>query len=188
MSDKMPTISNETITNEVRRHSAWFLIVGIVAIVLGLAALVFPKAATTAVELLVGSILTVYGALGAKNAFRHVRWNRFLWSLFGALFAFGAGLLLLLFPMTGVLSLTLLVAAFFLASGSFRVLLAVRLRPADRWVWLLLSGLLAITLAVAISVHWPELDIWVIGLLLGIDLIFSGFAAVLLAQAARRIV
>ena len=176
------------ITDEVKRHSVWFLTVGIVTIVLGIAALVFPKIATITVELFVGSILTIYGALGTIHAFRNARWNGFLWSLFGALFAFGAGLLLLLFPMTGVFSLTLLVTAFFLASGIFRVLLAFRLRPADRWSWLLLSGLLAITLAVTITVQWPEPAIWIIGMLLGIDLIFSGSASILLARAARRMV
>ena len=175
------------ITNEVRRYSTWFLVVGIATIVLGVGALVFPKVATIAVVLLFGSVLTVYGALGAIHAFRSVRRTGFPWSLFGALFAFGAGLLLLLFPMTGVLSLTLLVTAYFLASGTFRVLYAVRLRPADRWGWLLLSGLLAIGLAIAITVQWPEPAIWIIGMLLGIDLIFSGYASVLLALAARRL-
>lgn len=176
------------ISNEVRRHSTRFFVVGIATIVLGAGALIFPKVATIAVVLLFGLTLTVYGALGAVHAFRNVPRVGFPWSLFGSLFALGAGLLLLFFPMTGVLSLALLVTAYFLASGTFRVLYAIRLRSADRWGWLLVSGLLAIALAIAITVQWPEPAIWIIGMLLGIDLIFSGFAIVLLAQAARRLV
>ena len=174
------------ITAEVRRHRGWFLAVGIATVILGAAALVSPIVATLAISVLVGWVLTIYGALAAIHAFRTARWNGFLWSLFGALLAFGAGIMLLFFPMTGALSLTLLIAAFLLTSGTFRVILSFRLRPADRWGWLLLSGLLAIALAITIALLWPEAAAWIIGMLVGIDLVFSGWASILLALAAGR--
>lgn len=175
------------VTNEVKRHWGWFLAVGIATVLLGIAALAFPWVATLAVELLVGWILVLYGVLGVIHALRNARWNGYLFSLFGALLALCAGALLVFYPMTGVLSLTLLIVVFFLAAGTFRVLLALRLRPADHWGWLLVSGLLAITLAILIVVQWPEAAAWIIGLMLGIDLIFAGSASILLAMAARNL-
>lgn len=174
------------ITDEVRRHRAWFLAVGIATVLVGAAALIFPIVATLAISVIVGWILTIYGALAVIHAFRNARWNGFLWSLFGALLALGAGIVLLFFPTTGALSLTLLIAAFLLTSGAFRVLLAFRLRPADRWGWLLLSGLLAIVLGMVIALLWSAAAAWIIGMLVGIDLLFSGWATILLGLAARR--
>ncbi|HNP64858.1 MAG TPA: HdeD family acid-resistance protein [Woeseiaceae bacterium] len=184
--DNLPSPEVLIITDEVRRHRAWFLVVGLATVLLGAAALIFPVVATLAVSVLVGWILTIYGTLAVIHAYRNKRWNGFLWSLFGALLALGAGVVLLFFPTSGALSLTLLIAAFLLTSGAFRVLLALRLRPADRWGWLLLSGLLAIVLAIVITLLWPDAVAWIVGMLVGVDLVFSGWASILLGLAARR--
>ena len=174
------------VTAEVREHHRWFLALGTLLAVLGIAAIVFPFAATLTVEVLIGSILVVSGAAGILHAFRAARWKGFMFALLGALLSLAIGLVLLLRPLVGILSLTLLIAAFLFAGGVFRVLLALRVRPLDYWGWLLASGVLAIALAVLILAQWPQAATWVIGLLVGIDLIFAGWTSIMLGMAARR--
>lgn len=175
-----------SVTPEVSQHRRGFLVVGILMIVLGTAAIAFPFAATLATELFVGWILAISGVLGIVQAFRASRWKGFLWSLLGALLALGVGILLLFYPLTGILSLTFLLTVFFISGGILRIILAFRLRPHDHWGWLLVSGILALLLAALILSRWPVAAAWVIGLLVGIDLIFTGLTSVMLSMAARR--
>lgn len=175
-----------TVNAEVKERCIWFLIVGIVMVVLGIAAIAFPFIATIGVELLIGWILVISGVVGIVHAFRSAKWKGFLFSLLGALLSLGVGIVLLLYPFKGILSLTLLIAAFFLAGGVFRILLALRLRPADHWAWLLASGILALVLAVLTLAQWPAAAAWMMGLLIGIDRIFAGWTSIMLAMAGPR--
>lgn len=179
--DKYPAL-----TEEVKAHRRGFLAVGIVMLALGVAAIAFPFFATLAVALLVGWILAISGVVGIVHAFGIKQWKGFMFSLLGALLSLAVGTLLLLYPFTGVLSLTLLIATFFLASGVLRILLALRLRPVDHWGWLLSSGALALVLGALILSQWPQASSWVIGVLVGIDLVFAGGVSTMLAIAARR--
>jgi uncharacterized membrane protein HdeD (DUF308 family) len=134
----------------------------------------------------VGWILVLSGALGLVHAFRAAKWKGFLLSLLWALLSLGVGIALLVYPFTGMLSLTLLITVFFLAGGTLRIVQALRLRPADYWGWLLASGILALLLGGLILAQWPMAATWVIGVLVGIDLIFAGWTSALLGMAARR--
>lgn len=174
------------VTAEVKENRIWFMVLGIVMVLLGIAAIVFPSVATFAVELLIGWILVISGVAGVVNAFHTSKWAGFLLSMFTALLALGVGIILLLFPFSGIFSLTLLLAAFLIASGVLRIFLAFRLRPLDHWGWHLLGGVLALVLAGLILSQLPEAAAWVIGLLIGVDLIFSGWTLIMLAAAARR--
>lgn len=175
------------LTPEVKQYRNWFLVLGIIMLVAGIAAIIFPYVASLAVELLLGWILVFSGAAGIVHAFRMAKWKGFMFSLLGALVSLGVGIVLLLYPLTGILTLTLLIAAFFLASGIFRIASAFRLRPFDHWGWLLTGGVLELVLAALIITQWPEAAAWVIGLLLGIDLVFTGWTMMMLAAAARRL-
>lgn len=174
------------VTAEVREHRNWFLGLGVLLVALGIAAIIFPVAATLAIEVVIGWILVISGLAGIVQAYRAARWKGFLFTLLGALLSLAIGTLLLLYPLTGAISLTLVIAAFFFAGGVFRVLLALQVRPLDHWGWTLASGILALAIAVLILVQWPEAAAWVIGLLVGVDLLFGGWTSILLALAARR--
>jgi uncharacterized membrane protein HdeD (DUF308 family) len=181
-----PHAQSTHVTAEVHEHRNWFLLVGVLMVVLGVAAIAFPFAATMAIEVLIGWILVISGLAGILQAYRSARWKGFLLTLLGALLALAVGALLLLYPLTGALSLTLLIAAFFLTGGGLRVLLALKVRPLDQWGWMLASGVLALAIAVLILVQWPEAAAWIIGLLVGVDLIFGGWTSIMLALAARE--
>ncbi len=175
------------VTGGVSANRSWFLGLGITSMVLGLAAIVFPFVAALTVELLIGWILVLSGIFGLIHAWRATRWRGFHFSLISSLIALGIGILLVLFPRSGILSLALLVSFFFIVTGIMRIMTAWRLRPLDRWLWLLLSGVVALVLALLILMLWPEAAGWVIGILLGIDLLFSGLTLILLWAAARRL-
>ena len=93
---------------------------------------------------------------------------------------------MVLYPFEGVLALTLLLAAFLLVQGVFQIVAAYRIRPGRSWGWMLASGIATLILGVLIWLGWPGAALWIIGLLVGIHLLFSGFSLVMLALAARR--
>lgn len=185
MIDKTDSVSITTVSTEFSGNRNWFLGLGIISALLGIAAIVFPLVAALAIELLIGWILVLSGIFGLIHGWRAGRWRGFHFSLVSSLFALGIGLLLLLFPRSGILSLALLVSFFFIVTGIMRIMTAWRLRPLKGWPWLLVSGIIPLVLALFILMLWPEAAGWVIGILLGIDLLFSGITLMLLATAAR---
>jgi len=170
-----------------RETRVGFLILGVVLIALGMAAIVFPLAATFAIDSLIGAILVLSGAVQTVHAFGAGQWKGFFLSLLGGVLALTMGVILLVYPFAGILSLTLLTAAFLAASGVLRMVLALQLRPADNWAWLLGSGMLALMLAAVILPQWPQGAAWLFGLLIGMDLLFAGWASIMLVGAARRL-
>lgn len=185
--------SHETI---VRGVTLWLWVSGVASILLGFFALVFPFAATIAAELLFGAVLGFVGVIRIVSAFasRHSR-NRVWMVLFG-IAALIAGALLLLYPLQGALTLTIVLASFFVVGGTFQFISAWDLRPANLrtgglpmvngWGWLAASGALSIIFGAIILIGLPVTAIWTLGLLLGMDLILLGFSEISFARALRR--
>lgn len=186
MTDKVQSTAVTGMSGEVSANRPWFLGLGSISMLLGLAAIIFPFTAALTVELLIGWILLLTGVFGLIHAWRINAWHGFRFSLASSLVALALGLVLVLFPRSGIVSLALLVALFFIASGILRIMMAWRLKPLDRWLWLLLSGVAALLMAFFMLMLWPEAAGWVIGILLGVDLLFSGLTLVLIAIAAPR--
>lgn len=164
----------------------WLLGLGILLIIVGIAAIGLPFAATLAVELLIGWILVIGGILQIIHSF----WARKLGGIFLGLLAgilyLGVGLLMLLYPLQGVITLTLLLAILFLIEGICRIIASFQLRPMRNWGWILVSGIAALIIAFLIWAGWPASAVWAIGLLVGINLIFSGWSMIMLALALRE--
>ena len=99
-----------------------------------------------------------------------------------------AGGWLAFFPLTGIVTLTVLLAAMFIAQGVLEVGMAFRIRPHAGWVWMLIAGISALAVGVLIIAHLPSSAAWAIGLLVGIALIMSGWAYLLLPMAVARAV
>jgi uncharacterized membrane protein HdeD (DUF308 family) len=111
----------------------------------------------------------------------------FWWKVTASILSLAAGVLLLAFPLAGVVTLTLIVAVFFLASGLLKTVLSLQWRPLSGWGWLLLSGIVSILLGGTILVAFPASAAWVIGLLVGITLLLDGWWLIGLAFAARHV-
>lgn len=175
-----------TDVDEAKESPGSLFALGVVMIMLGAAAVLFPLTATLATELVIGGVLLVAGIFQSVVAFRQRRWRGFFFALVSGLLAVAVGVLLLLFPLAGILSLTLIVAAFFLLQGIFRIAHALRERPRPGFGWLLFSGVLSTALGALIFLQWPAAATWLLGLLVGLDLLMSGGRNVWLSVAMRR--
>lgn len=172
--------------HEAARDWRFALAVGVALMILGVAAVLFPVVATVAAELVIGAVLLLAGVFEIVAAFWRRGWPGFLWMLAGGALALIAGTLLLAFPLTGVLTLTLVVGVFFLAQGALRIAFAWRERRAAGRGWWLAGGILAVLLGALILVLWPEIAAWLLGVLVGVDLIVSGWRNLSMALGARR--
>lgn len=181
--------SEENMTDEKNHsglHTASFLFLGVALIAAGIGALVVPQVASFAVDLFIGWMLIFIGILRAIAGVRSRSWRGASLSLGIALLYGIAGALFLLEPGLGIFSLALVATLFFAAEGVFEVSLATALRPASRWVWVLASGLASLGLAVVMILGWPGSSLIVIGILVGVDFIFTGWTLVTLALEVRR--
>ncbi len=163
----------------------WFLALGIVLIVAGLAAIAFPLFSTIATKIVLGWLFLVGGVMMILHAFSTPAWQGFLWSLLIGILYVVAGGYLAFFPLTGLLTLAILLAMLFLAEGTFEIIMALRVRPHEGWGFLLLSGIAAVLVGVLIAMDLPGSAVWALGLLVGINLLFSGWSYIFLAMAGR---
>jgi uncharacterized membrane protein HdeD (DUF308 family) len=172
-------------------HAHWviFLLEGIVLIVLGLMAVALPMLATLAVAILIGWLLLVSGAVGLVTSIWMRRASGVLWSLLSAILGVAAGIVLLWWPLSGALSLTVILTAFLTIEGIFSIMYALEHKRdlSGRWGMMLLSGIVDLILAAMIFLGLPATAAWAIGLLLGINLIFGGSTLAAMALHARNI-
>jgi uncharacterized membrane protein HdeD (DUF308 family) len=164
----------------------WFLALGIVLILAGLVAIAFPLLGTIAVKIMLGWLFLIGGVMMIMHAFQAPGWQGFLWELLVGILYAVAGAYLAFFPLTGLLTLAILLAVMFIIEGVFEVIQAFRVRPHEGWGFLLLSGIAALAVGVLITLSLPSSAEWALGLLAGINLLFSGWSYVFLALAGRR--
>ena len=169
-------------------HWKFFLVEGIGLVVLGVAALILPALASIGVALLLGWLLFLAGVLGSVTTFVGRHAPGLLWSLLSSLTAMVSGIVLFLWPAVGALSLTLILTAFLIADGAVTIMFALAHRRAlhKRWYWLLVSGVLDLVFAAIIFVALPTSAFVVVGIIIGIDLVFGGTSLLLLTLTAHR--
>lgn len=159
---------------EPHGHRGAFVALGVLSIVAGIIAFVFPLAATLAAALLFGVLLLVTGVAQVIHVFGTEGWKGRAWMLVGGVLSVAVGLLIMLRPVAGALTLTLLLGIFFLIGGGIRAVMALGLRPERGWGLLLANGILGILLGVLVFSQWPEAAAWLLGIVLGVDLMFNG--------------
>ena len=164
----------------------WFLALGIVLVVAGIAAIMFPLLSTIAAKIALGWIFLAAGIVMIIHAFSIQKWGGFLMELLlGVLYLFAGGWLAF-FPFTGIVTLTILLAALFLAEGVLEVIMGFRVRPHEGWGWLVFSGLIAVAVGLLIAAELPSSAVWAIGLLVGVNLLSTGISFIVLALAGKR--
>jgi uncharacterized membrane protein HdeD (DUF308 family) len=172
----------------VREHWKAFLFEGILLVVLGLAAIILPPLAGLAVTIFLGWMFLISGIAGLFVTFWARQMPGFWWSLISAALAVVVGLILLARPVQGVLTLTIVVGAYFLAEGVTSIMYALEHRRelSERWSWMLFAGVLDILIAAMIIAGLPGSAEWAVGLLVGINLLFGGASLIGMALAARQ--
>jgi uncharacterized membrane protein HdeD (DUF308 family) len=176
------------VTAAVHEHWKAFLIEGILLVVLGLAAMIVPPLASLAVTIFLGWMFLISGIAGLALTFWARGMPGFWWSLISAALAIIAGGILLARPVQGVLTLTIVVGAYFLAEGVASIMYALEHRRelSERWSWMLFAGILDILIAGMIIAGLPGSAEWAVGLLVGINLLFGGASLIGMALAARK--
>jgi len=160
---------------------------GVALIVLGVLAIGAPLVATLAVEIVVGWVFLIAGIVGLASIIYSSDIAAFLWTLVTAALSLALGLLLLYHPVSGTVTLTLALTAFFLAEGVFQIVGSIAYRQAmpGAWGWLLASGVCDLILVAVIAAGWPGSAAWTLGLIAGVNLLTSGWAILMTAYAAR---
>jgi uncharacterized membrane protein HdeD (DUF308 family) len=171
------------------RHAWWvFLAFGLVFILLGFLAVSSAFAATLVSVVFFGALLVIAGVTEVIYALMVIVGHQrgFGIHLLSAALYLLVGVFMLEDPVRAATVITLLLVASFLVGGVLRIVTAAAERfPA--WPWAVLTGVVDLVLGVMIASGWPESSLWVIGLFLGIDLIFHGWAWVVLALTVRTL-
>jgi uncharacterized membrane protein HdeD (DUF308 family) len=162
----------------------WFLALGIAMTAVGVMAVILPGLAGLGLTLMLGWLLLVGGLVQGIHAFFARAWKGFFVQALTAILYLIVGLILLANPLEGMLTLTYLLAAFLLIEGVFKIAMAFQIRPATNWGWVFLSGVMALVLSAVVWVNLPGDFVWVLGLLVGVNIIFSGCSTMMIALAA----
>lgn len=160
------------------------LVLGLLLAILGAAGVFFPNIMSIAVEIYIGWMMVLAGALWSYYAFRlHVH------SFSGWLkpvVLVAAGILWLLFPAPGIAALTLLIAFYLLVDAFAGFGLAFERRPHQGWLWLVFNGVLSLALALLILVGWPATSSFFLGLFVGISLLFDGLSLIMIGVSLKQ--
>jgi uncharacterized membrane protein HdeD (DUF308 family) len=175
------------LSRAIRAHWKLFLIEGIILVILGFLAIVVPPLATIAVTIFIGWLFLISGVAGLITTFGARHAPGFWWSLLSAVLAIAAGVVLLGWPISGAVSLTLLLIVFFLIEGVLSIMYALEHKRelTGQWVWMLVSGIIDLVLAAMIFAGLPSTAAWALGLLVGINMLFGGSAMIAMAMHAR---
>lgn len=170
----------------VKRHSLWYLIQGALMVLGGILALVYPIVSSVAVVLFLGWLLIISGIvqgislIGAQNV------PHFWLQSVSVVLSVIVGVLFIRHPGEGLLTLTLLLIVFFMVEGMSKLIFALTIRPFPNWGWVLASGIIGILLSFYLWASLPVTAIWLLGVLLGIQLVSEGAALGYLAWQVRQ--
>jgi uncharacterized membrane protein HdeD (DUF308 family) len=176
------------IRSAIRKHWVLFLIQGVIMVILGILAVGEPMVASIAVTLFAGWLFLFSGIVGLAGLFTAHRVPGFVWALITAILAIIVGIYLIWRPLSGMVSLTLAIGAFFGAQGIVQIITAIEHRRVLRsWGWVVLTGIANVILALIIWGGFPGTADWVLGLLFGINLLLWGFSLIMTAIACRAV-
>jgi uncharacterized membrane protein HdeD (DUF308 family) len=175
----------ETTIGGVRKASGWSMVWGILMFICGILAICLPLASSIGIVIVLAWLILFAGIAHLFFAFQSHSIGAVLWQVLLAIVYGIAGVYMLMNPLLGVLSLTLVLAVFFLFEGILEIVLYFRIRRVPFAGWVLFDGIITLILGVLIWMQWPSSAVWTIGTLVGISLIFSGISRFMLSFAVR---
>lgn len=182
-------METNSLTADLHKETTWSIVLSVLIMIAGLLAIALPFIAGITITVIVGWMLIFSGVLHIVFAFRSERAARaVVWQvLLGILYGF-IGVYILMHPVAGLAGLTFAIAVYLFVEAVLEMVLAFQLRPASGTGWLIFDSIITFILAVMIWSTWPSSAAWVVGVLVGISMLFSGMARLMLTLAARRIV
>ncbi len=177
------------ITPEMVRHaSGWSIVWAVLLIIFGTLAIGSPMLAALAVNIFIAWLIILAGVVHFFLAFHAHRAGGLIWKLLVGAAYLGFGVYLILHPVLGVISLTLVLAALFLLEGIFDFVLFFKMRPMPGAGWVLFDGIITLLLGLLIGIRWPSSSAWAIGIVVGASMIVSGVTRIMLSLAVRKVV
>lgn len=170
----------------VRHASTTSILWGALLIVFGMVAVGMPLLAAVAVNALVAWLIVLAGIVHLMLAFRVHGAGSMIWKVLVGIAYLCFGAYLIVHPLLGVASLTLVLASLFLIEGILNIVLYVKMRPIHGSSWMLIDGIITLLLGLMIYLQWPSSSAWAIGTLVGVSMIFSGVARVMMSLAVRK--
>ena len=171
----------------VRHASTWSIVWGALLIIFGILAISSPMLAAIAVSTVIAWLIVFAGVVHVILAFHAHGAGSLIWKLLVGIAYLCFGGYLLVHPVLGVASLTLLLACLFLIEGILNIVLFFRMRSMRGSSWVLIDGIVTLLLGLMIYLQWPSSSAWAIGTLVGISMLISGVTRVMLSLAVRRI-
>jgi uncharacterized membrane protein HdeD (DUF308 family) len=181
-------MAEQTALGTIRQASGWSVVWGVALVLFGMLAIGSPFLAAVAVSTVISWLLIFAGVVHIVLAFQAHGAGGFIWKLLVGLAYVAFGGYLLVNPLLGVASLTLVLATLFLVEGVLDIILFARMRPLRGSTWVLIDGIITILLAALIYYHWPSSSVWAIGTLVGVSMIISGLTRIMLSFAVRKVV
>ena len=181
-------MSLQTPTEFVRHASTWSILWGVSLIILGMVAVASPFMAAVAVNVLIAWLIALAGAVHIVLAFQAHSAGSVIWKLLVGLAYLFFGGYLIVHPVLGVATLTLVLASLFLIEGILNIVLFFQMRSMRGSSWVLIDGVITLLLGLMIYMQWPSSSTWAIGTLVGVSMILSGITRVFLSLAVRKAV
>jgi uncharacterized membrane protein HdeD (DUF308 family) len=175
------------VLGELIHNWGWLLAQGILLVVLGTIGLGLTFWLTLATVFIFGVFLLIGGGVQIFQAFKCRGWQSVLWHVLIAILYVLAGLLIMGEPLLASTFFTLLLAGALMGIGLVRLIMAFQFRGFKNWIWPLIGGIAAIILGFMILARWPVSGLWVIGLFVAIEMIFSGWTYIIIALGAREL-
>lgn len=183
--DSLPTILGHEL-GRLKSHWWWFLVLGILLVIGGIVAVSSPFITSVGVVIIMGAVLIISGVVMVIGAFWAGKWSAFFLQLFIGILYVMAGMVIRDVPLESVAILTLFIAAAFIVVGVFRIVVSLTERF-PQWGWSLLNGIVTMIAGLIIYDAFPASGLWVIGLLVGIELILNGWTWIMLSLAVRAL-
>lgn len=174
------------IQSAIAEKRGWFIALGILLIVLGIIAIAFPVMMTITAKIFLGWMFLIGGVLQIIHAFSTRDWKGFLWNVLIGLLYVVVGGWLAFFPLTGILPLTIMIAILFVVEGVMKTMMGFNLGANEGRLWVIISGIAAIILGILLFADLPGSALWAIGLLVGINFLFSGISFLTIATGATK--
>jgi len=171
----------------VRQASTLSIVWGVLLIVFGMVAIGSPFLAAVAVNAVIAWLIVLAGVVHLIVAFRAHGAGSMVWKILVGLAYVFFGAYLIIHPLLGVASLTLVLASLFLIEGVLDIILFFKMRPARGTGWVLVDGIITLLLGLMIYMQWPSSSAWAIGILVGVSMIISGVTRVMLSLAVRKV-
>jgi len=172
---------------EARKNAGWLIGFGVLTVIAGVFAIVAPLGSGLGITIFIGLALVIGGGARIIAAFGADSFGQGALAFIGGLLGAVAGVILATRPGLGLATLTLLIGSYLLVDGIASAVLAFRVRPDQGWGWILFSGIITVLLGILLLAEWPIAGTWALGTLVGVNLLFSGFAMISIGSAARRL-